>query len=96
MIILVEDFEWLMNLESSNSLDNEKWDDINIFMFNLDKYGSESTYKNFNGDKYLISPGLETWFIAAIPKTEFITDILNQYLIFIEKGNKYKNEFLSK
>ena len=94
-IILFQDFDWVLQLPDNEDVINKYGTFPEVFMFYLPFYGL--TEKWYDGKtEWRVSPGYETWFIAAQPNSTFIDEWLLWYKNFFTMGKIHKDAIITK
>lgn len=79
---LLENFDWLENINSNPDVFNNYGDHPEVVLFST-TYQSSFEYRIFQNQEFLISPGAENWFIAALPNSTFLKLWYAQYLQYL-------------
>jgi hypothetical protein len=88
---LLQDLGWIDRIRDNTDIVNRHGDYPNVLLFH-NTYQSSFEYRELQGQKFLVSPGVENWFIAAVPKSPFLKLWLQELREFMVKGKEYIEE----
>lgn len=75
---LMQDFSWLENIDSNPDVVNRHGEQPDVVLF-FTTYQSSMHYRVHERQEFLVSPGAENWFIAALPNSTFLKLWLAEY-----------------